>query len=40
MNDEVGKIESVSMTGNVGMGGRERENSLRKLDMTGHKGFF
>ena len=40
MNEEVGIVEPVSINGNVGAGGRERENILHKLDMTGHKYFF
>ena len=40
MNDEAGRAESVSITDNVGVGLRERENILHKLDMIGHKDLF
>ena len=40
MNYEVGRVESVSITGDVGVGGRERENILQKIYMTRHKYFF
>ena len=39
MNEEVRRTEFVSITCDVGVGGRERENILHKLDMTGHKIF-
>ena len=40
VNEEAGIPESVSTTGDVGVGERERENILHKLDITGHKYFF
>ena len=40
MNEEAGRVESVSITDNVGIGERESKNILHKLDMTGHKDFF
>ena len=33
VNEEVGRAESVFTTGDAGLGGRERENTLHKLDM-------
>ena len=39
VNEEARRAEFVSITYDVGVGGRERENILHKLDMTGHKIF-
>ena len=40
VNEEAGRVESVSITGDGRVGGRERENILHKLYMMGHKYFF
>ena len=40
MNDEAGRVESVSVTGDVGVGGRERKNILQKIYMMRHKFFL
>ena len=42
MNEKAGRAESMSTIKDVGWGGegREWENILHKLDMTGHKDFF
>ena len=41
VNEEAGRAESMSTTGNDGVGREENgENILHKLDMTGHEDFF
>ena len=40
MNDEVGRVESMSITDNVGVGRKRTGKILHKIDVSGHKYFF